>query len=271
MTEIEIGTKATCRYCGHEVIYEPWFRDGRGPNPPVWSHTHSGTKTCSTRPVGWAADQWPFAEPASRDSEPPAAGVRDAARQTAGQPAVADCPSCEVGIEHTEHCPTPETHNWGCGCPTDERPVDEPQFGVDGCTCRPWTNSGDGARWCTTNDTIDMISGWDRRRDCPHHKPAAVGQQDATQPTTAPSTRNVIEHALTTYYQDSSAPSAIARALLAQHRTEILREAADRFDDESKALDLQAAADVAPELAEAARHQRTAAASLRRLAAGAES
>jgi hypothetical protein len=36
---------------------------------------------------------------------------------------VADCPSCEVGIEHTVHCPTPETHNWGCGCPTDETPA----------------------------------------------------------------------------------------------------------------------------------------------------
>ncbi|MFH9248205.1 hypothetical protein ACH4LK_22585 [Streptomyces lydicus] len=31
----------------------------------------------------------------------------------------ADCPACEAGIPHTEHCPTPETHNWGCGCPTD--------------------------------------------------------------------------------------------------------------------------------------------------------
>ncbi|MFE3578750.1 hypothetical protein [Streptomyces vinaceus] len=37
-------------------------------------------------------------------------------------PAPRDCPSCEVGIEHTEHCPTPETHNWGCGCPAGKRP-----------------------------------------------------------------------------------------------------------------------------------------------------
>ncbi|MFD6113642.1 NUDIX hydrolase [Streptomyces yangpuensis] len=46
-----------------------------------------------------------------------AAWVSDLDRRTA------DCPSCEVGIEHTVHCPTPETHNWGCGCPTDEMPV----------------------------------------------------------------------------------------------------------------------------------------------------
>ncbi|MFI5525011.1 hypothetical protein [Streptomyces platensis] len=45
-------------------------------------------------------------------------------QQLRGGPAPADsttkdCPACEAGIPHTEHCPTPETHNWGCGCPTD--------------------------------------------------------------------------------------------------------------------------------------------------------
>jgi hypothetical protein len=35
---------------------------------------------------------------------------------------VDDCPACDAGIEHTEHCPTPETHNWGCGCPGDQAP-----------------------------------------------------------------------------------------------------------------------------------------------------
>ncbi|MFD5678535.1 hypothetical protein [Streptomyces sp. NPDC127040] len=34
-----------------------------------------------------------------------------------------DCPACEVGIEHDVHCPTPESHNWGCGCPTDKQPA----------------------------------------------------------------------------------------------------------------------------------------------------
>ena len=36
--------------------------------------------------------------------------------------AARDCPACDAGIEHTAHCPTPESHNWGCGCPTDEAP-----------------------------------------------------------------------------------------------------------------------------------------------------
>lgn len=38
----------------------------------------------------------------------------------AAQPEPArDCPACDAGIAHTEHCPTPETHNAGCGCPSD--------------------------------------------------------------------------------------------------------------------------------------------------------
>ncbi|MEE4419580.1 hypothetical protein [Streptomyces bugieae] len=41
---------------------------------------------------------------------------------TSTNPSNRDCPACEAGIPHTEHCPTPETHNWGCGCPTDEAP-----------------------------------------------------------------------------------------------------------------------------------------------------
>ncbi|MES9804948.1 hypothetical protein [Streptomyces cinereoruber] len=50
-----------------------------------------------------------------------------AARQAGGQqpdtttPARA-CVECELGTTHTVHCPSPETHNWGCGCPTDEKP-----------------------------------------------------------------------------------------------------------------------------------------------------
>lgn len=33
-----------------------------------------------------------------------------------------DCPAYNVDTPHTEHCPTPETHNWGCGCPGDQAP-----------------------------------------------------------------------------------------------------------------------------------------------------
>jgi hypothetical protein len=40
---------------------------------------------------------------------------------------MADCPACEARFEHIVHCPTPETHNWGCGCPTDQAPEGEQQ------------------------------------------------------------------------------------------------------------------------------------------------
>jgi hypothetical protein len=45
---------------------------------------------------------------------------------------LADCPACEAGIEHDVHCPTPESHNAGCGCPTDQPgPVVPAQPGDD--------------------------------------------------------------------------------------------------------------------------------------------
>ncbi|MGW6418824.1 hypothetical protein, partial [Streptomyces sp. NPDC055055] len=70
------------------------------------------------------------------------------------------------------------------------------------------------------------------------HVPApapAVGQPAEAHDTDS-SVRKVIEHALTVHYQDSSAPSAVARAILAQHRSETLREAADAIDAETNTL-----------------------------------
>jgi hypothetical protein len=49
----------------------------------------------------------------------------------------------------------------------------EAQFGVDGCTCIPFTRQTNPPRYLNQpTDTIDMISGWGRGRDCPHHRPA---------------------------------------------------------------------------------------------------
>ncbi|MEV5189289.1 hypothetical protein [Streptomyces werraensis] len=50
----------------------------------------------------------------------------------------------------------------------------EPMFGVDGCTCIPFTRQTNPPRHLKPTDTIDMISGWERGQDCPHHAPAAV-------------------------------------------------------------------------------------------------
>lgn len=54
---------------------------------------------------------------------------RDASAQLR---ALAGCQECASGVEHSTHCPTPETHNWGCGCPTDPVPADGPRRMADG-------------------------------------------------------------------------------------------------------------------------------------------
>ncbi|MFF0143562.1 hypothetical protein ACFYRN_45165 [Streptomyces sp. NPDC005227] len=38
----------------------------------------------------------------------------------------AACQECDTGVGHTEHCPYPESHNWGCGCPTDQSAASRP-------------------------------------------------------------------------------------------------------------------------------------------------
>ncbi|WP_168714680.1 hypothetical protein [Streptomyces sp. A0592] len=46
-------------------------------------------------------------------------------------------------------------------------------FLVDGCTCRPWTRREDPPRLLDrATDTVDMISGFERGSDCPHHAAA---------------------------------------------------------------------------------------------------
>lgn len=55
-----------------------------------------------------------------------AAGIRDTARTASGQQpeqCTSTCPDGEPCPSHDERvCPAPETHNWGCGCPTDQMP-----------------------------------------------------------------------------------------------------------------------------------------------------
>lgn len=104
----------------------PWLRVSvdTGGDPAVLLNP-AQARYLAEQLLGWADD---------------AAGIRDAARQAAGQPDaveethivaddsddpehVDDCPGCETAVDHDEHCPTPETHNWGCGCPTDKWPA----------------------------------------------------------------------------------------------------------------------------------------------------
>ena len=57
--------------------------------------------------------------------------------------------------------------------PAATRLAEQPQFGIPGCTCRPWTRQEDPPRYLDRpGDTVDMISGWERGADCAHHAAA---------------------------------------------------------------------------------------------------
>ncbi|MFC8583323.1 hypothetical protein ACFUGD_01920 [Streptomyces sp. NPDC057217] len=57
-------------------------------------------------------------------------------------------------------------------------------FMLDGCTCRPWTRQTTPPRYLEPGDSIEMIGGWERGADCPHHAPAPVVGQPAAAPDT---------------------------------------------------------------------------------------
>ncbi|MDF2710615.1 MAG: hypothetical protein K0R62_6267 [Nonomuraea muscovyensis] len=78
-------------------------------------------------------------------------------------------------VVEAEH--TPPTAQPAVG----EQPTETPMFGTPDCTCIPFTRQTDPPRILNQpTDTVDMISGWEIGRDCPHHKPA-VGEQPETQ------------------------------------------------------------------------------------------
>ena len=75
----------------------------------------------------------------------------------------------------------------------EEQPAETPMFGSPDCTCIPFTRQGGKPRYCGPTDTVDMISGWEIGRDCPHHKPA-VGEQPETQEAYPPYSEYRVEN-----------------------------------------------------------------------------
>lgn len=60
-----------------------------------------------------------------------------------------------------------------------DEPTTDPQFGIDGCTCIPFTRQTNPPRYLNRpTDTVDMISGWERGRDCEHHAPVPATVRD---------------------------------------------------------------------------------------------
>ncbi|OQQ13022.1 hypothetical protein B0675_40095 [Streptomyces sp. M41(2017)] len=79
---------------------------------------------------------------------------RDASAQLR---AMAGCQECEWGVEHTEHCPYPESHNWGCGCPTDQSASGAAVAGRAGET--PDTETRPRCPHCQMPHDLDPASG----------------------------------------------------------------------------------------------------------------
>jgi hypothetical protein len=73
--------------------------------------------------------------------------------------------------EHVDDCPGCEAFTLTGHIAEAQQP--ETQFGSPDCTCIPWTQQGGAPRYCGPKDTVDMISGWEIGRDCPHHAPPA--------------------------------------------------------------------------------------------------
>ncbi|MFF4552754.1 hypothetical protein [Streptomyces sp. NPDC001422] len=95
----------------------------------------------------------------------PAAAVATWGRAADLMRRLAECQECEWGVEHTEHCPYPESHNWGCGCPTDVAAA------IASCPGREMTPSPcrcpcEGCKHhCAAHNPFDAASGPGRADD----------------------------------------------------------------------------------------------------------
>lgn len=47
--------------------------------------------------------------------------------------------------------------------------TEAPQYGVPGCTCRPFTRQDGAPRYLLPHETVNKISGWETGNHCPHH------------------------------------------------------------------------------------------------------
>jgi hypothetical protein len=133
--------------------------------PPEWEITTVGGKGSAVVRRRVTFGDW---EPVLPDhwADEPDPGIRDAARHASGQqtePTAADAQAMLRRMHAAAGLPAPSSAG---DCPNCDHP-----FLLNGCTCRPWTVQGGVPRWCTGEDTVDMISGYERGKDCPHHRP----------------------------------------------------------------------------------------------------
>ncbi|MFD5899120.1 hypothetical protein [Streptomyces sp. NPDC060366] len=55
-------------------------------------------------------------------------------------------------------------------------------FGAPDCSCAPFVRQDGVTRYCDPDDTVDQISGWERRPDCPYHAPPAAEANEGAAP-----------------------------------------------------------------------------------------
>lgn len=190
-------------------------------------------------------------DPASWPLVPVTIGPADdgAARQATGQADTTAetcraCVECELGTAHTEHCPSPETHNWGCGCLTDKRPAADrrailAEAASDLCAF------GYGEAAAFLHDKIQAPHTCPDGEPCPGHDEPACSNCDGIDPDTClthPDRAPVVG-------QPAAAPDTDARKARAQlfhfavTRDMAAEEMADRLLNEHRAAVLTEAAD----------------------------
>lgn len=157
---------------------------------------------------------------------------------------VDDCPGCEPAADHDEHCPTPETHNWGCGCPTDKWPAADARSSI---AAHMGTQGNDPTLALLLNRYHEAVA----RQAVAEHT-AAAGQP-ATQQQTKPGTARARLAALIGYEPDEHDAEFEKRvdAVIAESLHEAARrmEGAGYDDDAVAFLDLLAARQTADEAA----------------------
>ncbi|MBU8549768.1 hypothetical protein IMX12_13210 [Streptomyces sp. Babs14] len=135
------------------------------------------------------------AEMAESDAE-----LRRVADETATTETPArDCPACDAGIGHSEHCPTPETHKWGCGCQETHPPaaaglpagtLEAAEIGANRLDA--WARSPQGRNFLAHALVQLARTGWLRtepgdpfepmRQETATAQPAARARQDGARP-----------------------------------------------------------------------------------------
>ncbi|MFI8872422.1 hypothetical protein [Streptomyces sp. NPDC055243] len=206
-----------------------WTRFGKRDEPANEMTTHFADGPDGW--PGWLAEEARLHDPAAAPSAP-AERCGDVLTPVLG----GESTECVLRPGHQGSHADEAGTRWRLAAPS--APADEPQFGVDGCTCRPWTRKYGTPRYCGPHETVTDIGGWERGRDCPHHAaPSAPADRDLRDRIAAAiwERQNPGRRYADCEYRWQADAEADADAVLAvlpapADRAAVLREAADHLD-----------------------------------------